>query len=69
MKLQEIINKFDNDSFLLTVDGLCEELRFSDIDDMKKHDYWKDYKNRKVKKMYIISTNYMPELCIKLEED
>ena len=68
MKLQEFLNKFTNEDFLLTVDGLCEELPFYEYEEEKKAAYWKKYKDRKVKSMAIITTNGRPELCIKLYE-
>lgn len=68
MRLQELLNKFTNEDFLLTVDGWCEELEFSSYEEEKKEDYWKKYKDRKVSSMAILTTNGRPELCIRLEE-
>ena len=69
MRLQELLNKFTNAEFMITVDGMCEELSFYDYEEVKEHEYWKDYKNRKVKSMAIILTNECPELCIELEKE
>ena len=68
MKLQEFLNKFTNDYFLLSVNGLCDELYFWEYEEMKLDDYWKDYKNKKIKGISILMTNDMPELCIEIEE-
>ena len=68
MRLQELLDKFTNCEFLLTVNGLCEELSFYDYEDEKKEDYWEEYKDKKVKSMAILTTNEMPELCITIEE-
>ena len=69
MRVQELLNKFTNDSFMITCDGWCEELPFSEYDEEKKQDYWKKYKDRKIKSLAIITTNERPELCISLEEE
>lgn len=68
MKLQELLNKFTNNDFLLTVDGWCDELSFYNYEDEKKEGYWKEYKNKKIKGLAILTTNERPELCIELEE-
>ena len=68
MRLQELLDMFKNCEFLLTVNGLCEELSFYDYEDEKKEDYWEKYKDKKVKSMAILTTNEMPELCITIEE-
>lgn len=67
MTLQSFLNKFTNSDFLLSVDGWCEELPFWEYEDEKKQEYWKKYKNRKIKSLSIITTNGMPELAICLE--
>lgn len=64
MKLQTVLNKFINNDFILTVNGLCDEMPFSEYLEMKQADYWKNYKNREVKDFAIILTNYKPELLI-----
>ena len=68
MKLQEVLNKFTNDDFLLTVNGWCDELPFSEYENEKKEEYWKKYRDKKVKSLAILTTNGMPELCIMIEE-
>lgn len=67
MKLQTFLNKFTNDDFILTVDGWCNEMPFSEYDDEKKMDYWKKYKDREIKSFAILTTNDRPELCIALK--
>lgn len=67
MRLQEFLNKFTNEDFLITVDGWCEELPFSSYEEEKKADYWKKYKDRKIASMAILTTNGEPELIIHLE--
>jgi len=66
MKLQTFLNKFTNDDFILTVDGWCDEMPFSEYEEEKKMDYWKKYKDREIKSFAILTTNDRPELCIKL---
>lgn len=67
MKLQTFLNKFTNDDFLLTVDGWCEEMPFSEyINEKENCTYWKNYKNREIKSFAILTTNDRPELCISL---
>lgn len=66
MKLQTFLNKFTNDDFILTVDGWCDEMPFSEYDEEKKMDYWKKYKDREIKSFAILTTNDRPELCIRL---
>lgn len=69
MKLQELLNKFNGDGFLITVPGWCDELPFSEYEDEKKQPYWSKYKNRTVIGMSILTTNERPELCIALGEE
>lgn len=66
MKLQEFLNKISNTDFLLTVHGLCDELDFYNYEDLKEEAFWKDYKDRKIKRFSILMTNERPELCIYL---
>jgi hypothetical protein len=66
MKLQTFLNKFTNDDFILTVDGWCDEMPFSEYEEEKKMDYWKKYKDREIKSFAILTTNDRPELCIRL---
>lgn len=66
MRLQEFLNKFTNTDFLLTVDGWCDEMPFSEYEEEKKAEYWSEYKNRKIKSFAILTTNDAPELCISL---
>ena len=68
MRLQELLNKFTNDDFLITVNGWCEELPFCEYEKEKEEEYWKKYKNKKVLSMAILTTNEMPELCITIEK-
>lgn len=68
MKLQELLNKFTNADFLITVKGWCNELSFYEYEDEKKAEYWKKYKDKKVKSMAILLTNGRPELIIEIEE-
>lgn len=68
MRLQELLNKFTNADFLLTVDGWCDKLSFYDYEEEKREEYWKEYKNKKIKGLAILITNERPELCIELEE-
>lgn len=67
MRLQEVLNKFTNKYFLITVDGLCDELPFWEYEKVRTEDYWKHYKNREIESMAILTTNEMPELCIRLK--
>ena len=67
MKLKEVLNKFANVSWLLTINGVCDEW-YGGVEKLKKEDYYKNYKEKKVIEMAILSTNCMPELCITIEE-
>lgn len=67
MRLQELLDKFTNNDFLITVDGWCDELPFGEYEDEKKEEYWKKYKDKEVVGMAILTTNGRPELCIRLE--
>lgn len=59
MRLQEILNKIDySSSCVLTIKGLCSEMPIDEYEDLKKMDYWKDFRNRKVKSMDISWGNY-----------
>lgn len=69
MRVQELLNKFANDNFLITVDGWCEELSFREYENEKKQEYWKNLKNRKIASLAILTTNEQPELCISLEKE
>ena len=69
MKLSEVLNKFTNSDFLLTVNGWCDELDFSEYEDEKKEEYWKKYRDRKVLSMAILTTNGRPALCIKIADN
>ena len=69
MRLQEVLNKFTNDDFLITVDGMCDELPFWEYEKIKTEDYWQHYKNREIRTMAILTTNEMPELCISLKNN
>lgn len=69
MRVQELLNKFSNDNFLITVDGWCEELSFREYENEKKQEYWKKFKNRKIASLAILTTNEQPELCISLEKE
>lgn len=68
MRLQELLNKFTNADFIITVPGWCDELSFYEYEDEKKQEYWKKYKDRKVISLSILTTNETPELYIKLED-
>lgn len=67
MGLQELLNKFTNTDFKITVEGWCDELPFSEYEDEKKEEYWKNYKDKKVDSMAILTTNGKPELLIRLK--
>lgn len=68
MRLQEVLNKFTNSDFRLTVNGWCDELSFYEYEEEKKQEYWKKYKDKKVVSMALLMTNERPELCISIEE-
>lgn len=69
MTVQELLNKFTNDDFILTVDGWCDELPFSEYEEEKKQEYWNKYKNAKVESLAILKTNEKPELYIKIKSE
>ena len=68
MTLQAFLNKFTNDDFLLTVNGWCDEMNFSDYEEEKTQEYWNKFKNRKIKNVAILTTNMRPELYITLQD-
>lgn len=66
MKLQTVLNKFTNNNFLITINGLCDEMPFIEYEELKKMNCWKYYKNCEVKSFAILLTNYRPELMIEI---
>ena len=40
MRLQELLNKFTDSDFLVTVNGWCEEMPFGEYENEKKEEYW-----------------------------
>ena len=67
MRLRDVLNKFTNSSFLLTINGVCDEW-YGGVEDLQKEDYYKKYRDKKVVGMAILCTNMTPELCIEIEE-
>lgn len=67
MRLRDVLNKFTNSAWLLTINGVCDEW-YGGVEELKKQDYYKDYRDKKVIRMSILMTNEMPELCITIEE-
>ena len=67
MRLRDVLNKFTNSAWLLTINGVCDEW-YGDVEELKEQDYYKDYRDKKVISMAIITTNELPELCITIEE-
>lgn len=68
MRLQELLNKFTNDDFIITVNGWCDELPFWEYEEEKKTEYWEKFKDKKIKSLAILTTNETPELLITIEE-
>lgn len=68
MKLVEVLEKFSNNDFLLSVNGWCSEMGFWEFEVEKEQGYWYKFKDKEVLSMSILSTNEMPELCITIEE-
>lgn len=66
MKLRDILNKFTNSSWLLTINGVCDEW-YGGVEELKEEDYYKKYRDKKVLSMAILSTNEVPELIITIE--
>ena len=67
MRLRDVLNKFTNSAWLLTINGVCDEW-YGGVEELKDQDYYKDYRDKKVISMAILTTNEMPELCITIEE-
>lgn len=67
MRLRDVLNKFTNSAWLLTINGVCDEW-YGGVEKLKEQDYYKDYRDKKVIRMSILMTNEMPELCITIEE-
>lgn len=66
MKLREVLNKFSNSSFLLTINGVCDEW-YGGVEELKKEEYYKEYRDKNVQSMAILTTNETPELIITIE--
>ena len=66
MRLRDVLNKFTNDNFLLTINGVCDEW-YGGVEALKNEAYYKDYRNKKVESMAILLTNDTPELIIRIE--
>lgn len=47
MRLQELLNKFSNNQFVLTVDGWCDEMPFCKYSEEQKQDCWKNINTEK----------------------
>lgn len=67
MRLRDILNKFTNSSWLLTINGVCDEW-YGGVEELKEEDYYKKYRDKKVLSMAILSTNEVPELMITIED-
>ena len=67
MKLKTFLNKFTNSDWLLTINGVCDEW-YGGVNELKKEEYYKKYKDKNVIGIAILLTNNMPELIIRLEE-
>jgi hypothetical protein len=68
MKLNELLNKFHGEDFLLSIVGLCDEMPFSDYEIEKKQPYWKIYRDRNVTGICLTETNDTPELIVHIAE-
>ena len=66
MRLKDVINMFSNSSFLLTINGVCDEW-YGGIEELPNESYYNKYKDKRVLSMAILLTNGMPELCIEIE--
>ncbi len=68
MRLRDVINQFKNSPpFLLTINEVCDEW-YNGIEELPKEDFYKKYRDYKVKGMSILTTNMTPELCIRIEK-
>lgn len=67
MRLRDLLNKFTNSDWLLTINGVCDEW-YRGVEELKKEDYYKKYKDKKVLKLAILTTNEVPELMVTIEE-
>lgn len=67
MKLRDVLNKFSNSAFLLTINGVCDEW-YGGVEEIKNEPYYSKYKDKKVISMAILLTNETPELCVRIEE-
>lgn len=62
------MNQFKNSPpFLLTIKEICDEY-YGDIEELMKEDYYKEYRDYKVRGMALLMTNFMPELIIRIEK-
>ena len=67
MSLQDVLNKFTNSSFLLTINGVCDEW-YGGGEELKREDYYENQRDKEVIGLAILSTNMTPELCITIEK-
>lgn len=70
MRLRDVLGKITGGFYLLTIDGICDELP-CDCDvlkDLRKMDYYKKNRDRKVKGISAAVKNMRPELRIELEK-
>lgn len=68
MRLRDVMNQFKNSPpFLLTINEICDEY-YGDIEELMKEDYYKEYRDYKVRGMTLLMTNFMPELIIRIEK-
>ena len=73
MKLYELIDKFSDSPFRVTVVGWClhvpfSSYQFSDLEYDSKQIDWKNCKNRIVKSIEIITYHDLPEIIITLDD-
>lgn len=68
MRLVEVLDKFTNDDFLISVNGWCSEMGFWEYAVDKKDGFFYKFRNKEVLSMSLLITNEMPELCITIEE-
>lgn len=73
MKLSELIDKFSDSPFRVTVVGWCSHIPFSSYQ-FSDHEYdskqidWKNCKNRIVRSIEITTYNDLPEIIITLDD-
>ncbi len=70
MRLRDVLGKITGEFYLLTINGICDELSCGEdvLNELREQDYYKKNRDRKVKSISVAVKNMRPELRIALEK-